>query len=89
MIREYSTSSSKRKLLKVNSADQVNYITMNLTQPPFDDIARASGDELGHRPSGLRKAWGGPVAGPVADHIMPDSMLNGELSDFTPFKTPG
>ena len=67
VIREYSTNASKRKLLKINSADQINYITMNLTQPPFDDVARAPGDELGHGPRRPAQAWGGPVAGQVAE----------------------
>ena len=89
VIREYSTSSSKRKLLKVNSADQVNYITMNLTQPPFDDLAVRRAMNWVMDRAGLRSAWGGPVAGPVANHILPDAMLNGVLRNFAPFKTPG
>ncbi|MGZ8652317.1 MAG: ABC transporter substrate-binding protein [Actinomycetota bacterium] len=89
VIREYSTSASKRKQLKVNSADQVNYLTMNLTQPPFDDVhVRRAMNWVMDR-AGLRSAWGGAVAGPVANHILPDAMLNGVLKNFAPFKTPG
>ena len=29
------------------------------------------------------------MAGPVANHILPDAMLNGVLTNFAPFKTPG
>jgi peptide/nickel transport system substrate-binding protein len=89
VIREYSTSASKRKLLKVYSGDQVNYVTMNLTQPPFDDVhVRRAMNWVVDR-AGLRTAYGGAIAGPVAQHILPDSMLNNALKNFHPFKTPG
>jgi ABC-type transport system substrate-binding protein len=89
VVRDYTRDASKRKLLKVYPADQTNYITMNLTQPPFDDVnVRRAMNWVVDR-DGLRKAWGGAIAGPVADHIMPDSMLNGRLNSFKPFKTPG
>jgi peptide/nickel transport system substrate-binding protein len=89
VIREYTVNASKRSLLKTNPADQTNYITMNLTQPPFDDIhVRRAMNWVVDR-DGLRKAWGGAIAGPVAEHIMPNSMLNGLLDGFKPFKTPG
>jgi peptide/nickel transport system substrate-binding protein len=89
VIREYSTSSSKKNLLKANSADQVNYITMNLTQPPFDDLAVRRAMNWVVDRAGLRAPWGGPIAGPVAQHILPNAMLKGVLNNFAPFKTPG
>ena len=88
VVRQYQTDSSKKKFVKINSGDQTNYITMNLTQPPFDDLAVRRAMNWVVDRSGLRKAWGGPVAGPVAQHILPDAMLNGILSNFHPFKTP-
>ena len=60
VIREYSTSASKRKQLKVNSADQVNYITMNLTQPPFDDVAVRRAMNWVMDRAGLRSRVGWP-----------------------------
>ena len=89
VIREYSTNASKRKLLKVNSADQTNYVTMNVTQPPFDDIAVRRAMNWVMDRAGLRSAWGGPISGPVAQHILPDAMLGNALKNFHPFKTPG
>ena len=89
VFREYSTDSSKRKLLKSNPADQTYYVTMNLTQPPFDDVhVRRAMNWVMDR-NGLRKAWGGPIAGEIAEHIMPNSLLLGKLNGFQPFKTPG
>ena len=89
VFREYSTSPSKRKYLHSNWADGDYYITMNLTQPPFDDVhVRKAMNWIIDR-SALTKAWGGAVSGVVAQHIIPDTMLGGRLTNYRPFKTPG
>ena len=77
VIREYTTNASKRKLMKVNPADQTNYITMNLTQPPFDDIHVRRAMNWVVRQERATEAWGGAIAGPVAEHIMPTQCSNG------------
>jgi hypothetical protein len=89
VFREYSTDASKRKYLHSNSADQTYFITMNLTQPPFDDVhVRRAMNWVADRNS-LRKAWGGPIAGEIGEHIMPNSMTGGKLENYAPFKTAG
>lgn len=89
VFREYSTDPSKRNLLKSNPGDQTYYVTMNLTQPPFDDVhVRRAMNWVMDRNS-LRKAWGGPIAGAIAEHILPNSLLGGKLNDYRPFKTAG
>ncbi len=45
---------------------------MNLTQPPFDDVhVRRAMNWVTDR-NALRKAWGGPISGEIAEHIMPE-----------------
>ena len=89
VFREYSTDASKRKYIKSNSADQTYFITMNLTQPPFDDVhVRRAMNWVTDR-NALRKAWGGPIAGEIAEHIMPNSLTGGKLKNYAPFKTAG
>jgi len=89
VFREYSTNPSKRKYLHSNWADGTYYITMNLTQPPFDDVhVRRAMNWIIDR-SALTKAWGGAVSGEVAQHIIPNTMLGGKLNNYRPFKTPG
>ena len=89
VFREYSTSSSKRKYLHSNFADGTYYITMNLTQPPFDDIhVRRAMNWVMDREA-LRRAWGGAVSGIVAEHIIPPTVIGGKLANFHPFRTPG
>jgi peptide/nickel transport system substrate-binding protein len=89
VISEYTRDANKRKLLKASPADQTYYITMNLTQPPFDDVRVRRAMNWVMDRDGLRKAWGGPTAGLIADHVIPDVLLSNRLKSFKPFKTPG
>src|SRR5213078_4741113 len=89
VIREYVTSSSLKHLLKLNSGDRTWYLTMNLTQAPFDDIhVRKAMNWIMDKHS-LIQAWGGPTIGKPANHIVPDSMFNNQLAEFAPYKAPG
>ena len=89
VFREYQTNASKRKFLHSNWADGTYYITMNLTQPPFDDVhVRRAMNWVIDR-GALTKAWGGAVSGVAAEHIFPNTMLRGQLDNYQPFKTPG
>ena len=37
----------------------------------------------------MRRAWGGPVSGVVAEHIIPPTVMLERLANFHPFRTPG
>jgi len=89
VFREYTVNPSKRKYLHSDSADGTYYITMNLTQAPFDDVHVRRAMNWVMDKEALRKAWGGPVAGDIAQHIIPNPMLLNKLSGFQPFKTKG
>jgi peptide/nickel transport system substrate-binding protein len=66
VLRKYATTSSLRPQFHQNSGDRTWYITLNLTQPPFDDIhVRKAMNYILDKPS-LIQAWGGPVFGKVA-----------------------
>src|SRR5439155_21309374 len=87
-LRKYATSSSLRKRLHLNSGDRPWYLTMNLTQPPFDDIHIRKAMNLIMNKQALRKAWGSPIAGDIATHIVTDALFNNEIKGFAPYKTP-
>lgn len=89
VFREYTVNPSKRKYLHSNSADGTYYITMNLTQPPFDDVHVRRAMNWVMDKEALLKAWGGAVSGDVAQHIFPNPMLLGKLSGYQPYKTKG
>ncbi len=89
VFRDYSTNASKRKYLHSNNADGTYYITMNLTQAPFDDVhVRKAMNWIMDR-NALTKAWGGAVSGVAAGGVIPPTVLHGKLANYYPFKTPG
>jgi peptide/nickel transport system substrate-binding protein len=81
VLRQYHGSPQ----LHTNDGDRTWYLTMNLTQPPFDDLhVRRAVNYVVNREA-LRKAWGGPSAGAIATHIAPDAVLNNKLKGYAPF----
>ena len=87
-LEEYS-SPSKRQYLHVNPADGTSYLSMNLTQPPFDDIHVRRAMNWIIDKAALRQVWGGPDLGRIANHIVPDPIFDNQLSEYAPYRTPG
>jgi peptide/nickel transport system substrate-binding protein len=89
ILRRYATSSSLRPYFHQNSGDRTWYVTMNMTQPPFDDIHVRKAMNLVLDKTALIQAWGGPTIGKIANHIVPDTLFGDQLSEFAPYKTAG
>jgi peptide/nickel transport system substrate-binding protein len=89
VAREYTQNDELKDRLKVESGDRTWYLTMNLTQPPFDDIHVRKAVNWITDKEGLRRAWGGSSAGEIGHHIVPDTMFNNDLEDYQPYKTEG
>ena len=81
VLRQYQGSDQ----LKTNDGDRTWYLTMNTTQPPFDDVHVRRATNFVMDRVGLRKAWGGPAAGAVATHIAPDAILGNKLKGYAPY----
>ena len=63
---------------------------MNLTQPPFDDVHVRKAMNWVMDRDGLRRAWGGPVAGDSRDaHHARTRCSADKLTSYDPFKTAG
>jgi peptide/nickel transport system substrate-binding protein len=81
VLRQYNKSPQ----LHTNDGDRTWYLTMNLTQPPFDDLhVRRALNWVVNREA-LRKSWGGASAGAIATHIAPDAILDNKLKGYAPF----
>src|SRR5215471_13468513 len=89
VIGRYARAAAKRGLLHIDSPNWLHYIAMNLTLPPFDDVHVRRAMSWIVDKAALREAFGGPMAGPIAQHALPDDLLGGELDGFAPYKTPG
>jgi peptide/nickel transport system substrate-binding protein len=89
VLEKYATTKSLAANFHQNSADRTDYITMNLTSPPFDDIHVRRAMNWIVDKAALVQANGGPTFGAVANHIVPDSMFNNQLAEYAPYGTPG
>jgi peptide/nickel transport system substrate-binding protein len=88
VLRHYVTTSNLQDRVQSFSGDRTWYVTMNLAQPPFDDIHVRKAANLVMDKAGLQRAWGGPKRGAIATHIVPDAMFGGALNDYDPYQTP-
>jgi peptide/nickel transport system substrate-binding protein len=89
VLQKYATSSSLKQYFHQNQGDRTWYLTMNLTQPPFDDLHVRQAMNWIMDKAALVQAWGGPTVGSVANHIVPDTLFDNQIADYAPYKTPG
>jgi len=87
-IRQYSTDPNLKKRLLPNVGDRTWYLTLNMTQPPFDDIHIRKAMNWILDKKAMQKAWGGPVVGSIATHIVPPALYNNGLAEYDPYETP-
>jgi len=87
-LRKYGTNANLKKMLQSNVGDRTWYLTMNLTQPPFDDIHVRKAMNYIMDKQALRLAWGGAIQGQIATHIVPPVLYNGGLSEYDPYASP-
>jgi len=88
VLQKYATDPSLRSMLHADPGDRTWYITMNLLTPPFDDIHVRKAVNLIIDKSALQKAWGGPIHGQIATHILPPTVLPGFPSNYDPYPSP-
>jgi peptide/nickel transport system substrate-binding protein len=90
LLQRYGTDASKKNLIHQNDGDRTWYITMNWATPPFDDLnVRKAVNQVMDK-QGMLQAWGGTIAGEIATHIMPPTVLHDQLkADYNPYASEG
>ena len=88
-LKKYSEDKSLAPYFHQNSGDRTWYLTMNLTQPPFDNVQVRRAMNWVMDKHALLQAWGGPTVGKIANHIIPDPLLSNLLAEYSPYKTNG
>ena len=83
-----STDATLKPRMIPNVGDRTNYFTMNLTQAPFDDVHVRKAMNWIVDKAALQKAWGGPIPGSIATHIVPPVLYNNGLAEYDPYNTP-
>jgi peptide/nickel transport system substrate-binding protein len=87
-IRQYATTAALKPMMIANVGDRVNYFSMTLTQPPFDDVHVRKAMNWIIDKGALQKAWGGPIPGAIAGHIVPPVLYNNGLAEYAPYASP-
>jgi peptide/nickel transport system substrate-binding protein len=84
----YQNDQDLRKRLYVGSRDVVSFITMNIAEPPFDDVHVRKAANLVIDKTAIQDVLGGPVSADVMGHVFLNSMENNLLVDYDPYSTP-
>jgi peptide/nickel transport system substrate-binding protein len=73
--------------LQVNGADGLTYVTMNLTQPPFDDVHVRRAVNFVLDKQAMIAALGGASFGGLATHVVPPDMTGGHptAAEYDPY----
>jgi peptide/nickel transport system substrate-binding protein len=83
--QRYLTNPALRPRLHSDPADRTWYITMNYLIPPFDDLHVRKAVNFVIDKATLQKAWGGPIRGEIATHIMPPTVLDFGGQRYDPY----
>lgn len=91
VLEKYATTPELEKRLLVAGGDRTWYMTMNLTQPPFDDIHVRKAANLVLDKAAIQRVWGGKLAGEIATHILPPEVTGGHptSTEYDPYASPG
>jgi ABC-type transport system substrate-binding protein len=88
-LQKYTTDPELEERLHVNDGDGTNYISMNVAEPPFDDVHVRKAVNWAVDKAGLVRIGGGErVWGPPIGHFFFNALLNDLLVDYDPYATP-
>ena len=85
-VRAYQ-SDRRRGRVEVRPLDAIEYLSMNLAVPPFDDLHVRRAVAYAIDRQALLGAYGGPLKGSLIGHIALDSMEDNALLTFDPYRT--
>jgi peptide/nickel transport system substrate-binding protein len=84
-INAFTTNPSLKPYIHADPSDLAYYVNMNLAMPPFDDIHVRRAMNFAIDKQGLLRLAGGSIQGAVANHIIPDTLLGGALTNYDPY----
>jgi peptide/nickel transport system substrate-binding protein len=91
ILEEYRRDPALSKLVTIAPRDLIAYATMNLAQPPFDDVhVRKAVNYAIDKAAFLDiHSQGDSAVGQPMGHAILDSLLNNLLLNYDPYATPG
>jgi peptide/nickel transport system substrate-binding protein len=93
LVDRFRSDPELERNVAVFPVDGVGYVTLNIAQPPFDDVHVRKAVNLALDKQVLRQGAAGFLREPWvvkrATHIAPDFLENNLLLDYDPYATPG
>lgn len=87
-VSQYVGDPALKSRLHITPADRIEYLSMNLATPPFDDVHVRRAVNLVIDKAGIQTLAGGTTAGSIATHVIPDDLLNNMLASYDPYPSP-
>jgi peptide/nickel transport system substrate-binding protein len=85
-VKNYRETPDLQDQFFVNPSDAVRYLSMNVAQPPFDDVHVRKAVSFAIDKDGMRRLRpGGELSGEIAGHIMVPGVLGSLLADYDPY----
>jgi peptide/nickel transport system substrate-binding protein len=87
LVERYRSDPERDATLRSGPLDRTWYLTMNLTQRPFDDRHVRQAINFVLDKQSMREAWGGAIAGDVATHVLPPNVTGGhpDGAEYDPY----
>jgi peptide/nickel transport system substrate-binding protein len=84
-IQQYQADPERQDQVFSFVGDGVYYISMNVAEPPFDDVHVRRALNFATDKAGLLQIRGGPLFGEPATHAITNPLTNDLLADYDPF----
>jgi peptide/nickel transport system substrate-binding protein len=88
VIQQYQADPERKDQVVSYAGDGGYYLSMNVAEPPFDDVHVRKAMNLALDKAAMQQIRGGPLFGEPAGHIFWDDLLDGILADYDPYATP-
>ncbi|MGH2597590.1 MAG: ABC transporter substrate-binding protein [Actinomycetota bacterium] len=89
VLQQYLTDPNLKDNVHAFGNGNVQFITMNMTHPPFDDVHVRKAVSYIIDKAALQKSWSGPISGDIATEIVPPYVLQGHATPgYDPYATP-
>ena len=89
IVDHYTSDPALQTRLFVDPMNAVDFISMNVAAPPFDDVHVRRALNWITDKAGAVRLDGGVVAGEAARHVFPDGVLDDALQSYDRYATPG
>ena len=87
-VRKYQNDPQLQDQIFIHPSDAIRYLTMNIAQPPFDDVHVRKAANYALDKQSMRTIRGGPDVGEIAGHVFVPSLQNNLLEDYDPYESP-